>query len=212
MNQHWLTYEAVTSRLIIFYKQVASCIYPLVKPLTRDPKKIAANLRKLGVLAQRHNKIVAFEGVVFGIDINTWQQAQDIVRRVGLPNVRQCVDTFHIAAGEAGDPLNLAAPLRPGGMERLQKSLEEFKRDVIPADIGYLQLSDATPADRLQRGYPLRDLNQPPYMTQSRNCRPFPGEGVLPVMEVAKAVFDTGYRGWVSMEAFHTDLFRSDET
>lgn len=169
-------------------------------------------MRKLGLLAQKYNKIVAFEGVVFGIDINTWQKARDIVRLVDLPNVRHCVDTFHIAAGEAGDPLNMTAPLRPGGMDRLHTSLEEFKKEVRPTDIGYFQLSDGAPADRLQRGYPLRDLNQPPYMTQSRNCRPFPGEGVLPVMEVVKTVFETGYRGRVSMEVFHTDLSRSDET
>lgn len=212
MNQHGLRYEVVTSGLTLLYQQVASCIYPLARPLTRDPKQIAANMRKLGLLAQKHNKIVAFEGVVFGIDINTWQKAQNILQLVGLPNVRQCVDTFHIAAGEAGDPLNLDAPLRPDGMERLKRSLEEFRRDVLPADIGYFQLSDGMPADRLQMGYHLRDLDQPPYMTQSRNCRPFPGEGVLPVMEVSKAVFDTGYRGWVSMEVFHNDLFRGDET
>lgn len=194
------------------YQQVASCIYPLQKPLTKDPTKIAANMKRLGLLAQKHNKIVAFEGVAFGMDINTWQKARDIVRLVDLPNVRHCIDTFHIAAGEAGDPLNMAAPIPPGGMEKLQRSLEEFKREVRHTDIGYFQLSGGTPADRLQRGYPLRDLNQPPFMTQSRNCRPFPGEGVLPIMEVAKAVFETGYRGWVSMEVFHTDLFRSDET
>lgn len=169
-------------------------------------------MRKLGLLAQKYNKTVAFEGVVFGIDVKTWQQVRDILRLVGLPNVRQCLDTFHIAAGEAGDPLNVAAPVRPHGMEELQRSLGELRRNVRPTDIGYLQLSDGTPADRLQGGYPLRDLNQPPYMTQSRNCRPFPGDGVLPVIEVAKAVFETGYRGWVSMEVFHTDLYKSDET
>ena len=202
-------------RLTVWYsqqqQQVASCIYPLKRPLTQDPRKIAANMRKLGLLAQNHNKIVAFEGVVFGINVNTWQQVRDILRLVNLSNVRHCVDTFHIAAGEAGDPLNMDSPLLPDGLNRLQKSLDEFKRDVHPKDIGYFQLSDGMPADRLQRGYPLRDLNQPPYMTQSRNRRPFPGEGVLPVMDVAMAVFETGYRGWVSMEVFHTDLFRSDE-
>lgn len=211
-NQHGVSLGGRYIEANHLYQQVASCIYPIKKPLTGDPRKMAANMRKLGQLAQKHNKIVAFEGVAFGVDINTWQKARDIVRLVDLPNVRHCVDTFHIAAGEAGDPLNMAVPLRSDGMERLQRSLEEFKREVRPTDIGYFQLSDGAPADRLQRGYPLRDLNQPPYMTQSRNCRPFPGEGVLPVMDVAKAVFETGYRGWVSVEVFHTDLFSSDET
>ncbi|KAJ6140614.1 hypothetical protein N7470_010410 [Penicillium chermesinum] len=80
------------------------------------------------------------------------------------------------------------------------------KRTVSPEEYRFLQLSDATTADQEQKGYPNTDLDQPAYMTQSRNCRVFPCEerlgGSLPVMEVAKAVFDMGYTGWVSMEVF----------
>lgn len=169
-------------------------------------------MRKLALLAQKYDKVVAYEGVVFGTNVNTWQQVHDTVRRVNLPNLRHCVDTFHIAAKEAGDPFNTTAPVKPDGQERLRNSLIEFKQKVRADDIGYLQLSDATVADRLQRGYPLRDLNQLPWMTQSRNCRIFPCEhGVLPALDVAKAVFETGYRGWVSMEVFHPDLFMQDD-
>jgi 4-hydroxyphenylpyruvate dioxygenase len=47
-------------------------------------------------------------------------------------------------------------------------------------------------------------------MTWSRNCRVFPYEGILPLAPCVKAVFDTGFRGWVSMEVFHTELSSSD--
>lgn len=46
----------------------------------------------------------------------------------------------------------------------------------------------------------MNDLNQPAFMAQSRNCRVFPGEGVLPALPVAKSVFDIGFQGWASME------------
>ncbi|KAH6950356.1 xylose isomerase-like protein [Ilyonectria destructans] len=139
------------------------------------------------------------------------QQVRDILGHVDLPNVRHCIDTFHIAAREAGDPFNVLSPVKADGVARLRNSMVEFSRTVKVSDIGYFQLSDATVADKEQRGYPMRDLKQPPFMTQSRNCRIFPCEhGVLPVLEVAKTVFEMGYRGWVSMEVFHPGMWKRD--
>lgn len=163
-------------------------------------------------MAQKHDKIVAFEGVAWGIDVNTWQQVHEILRHVELANVRHCLDTFHISAVAAGDPFNTTSPIRPDGIARLQSSLSEMRQNLKARDIGYFQLSDAVAADEQQKNYPVRDLKQPPFMTQSRNCRVFPGEGVLPVMPVAKAVFETGYRGWVSMEVFHPDFWKQDKS
>jgi 4-hydroxyphenylpyruvate dioxygenase len=123
-----------------------------------------------------------------------------------------CLDTFHIAAVAAGDPFNKEFPVRTDGLARLDRSLDELRKTVKVGEIGYFQLSDAVAADEEQRGYPVRDLEQPPFMTQSRNCRVFPGEGALPVLPVAKTVFDMGYRGWVSMEVFHPDLWATDKS
>jgi 4-hydroxyphenylpyruvate dioxygenase len=180
--------------------------------ITSDHGKVADNLRRLGCLAQKYGIEVAYEAPAWGIHINTWQQTRDVVALTGLPNVRLCLDTFHIAAKEAGDPFNLASPIRPDGLRRLKKSLDEMKRTVKASDIAYFQLSDASVADPEQNGYPIRDTEQPPFMTQSRNCRLFPCEppqygGVLPALEVAKTVFELGYTGWVSMEVFNTDLW-----
>lgn len=168
-------------------------------------------MRRLGLLARKYNLQVAYEAPVWGTHVNTWQQIHDIIKFVDLPNVRHCLDTFHISAREAGDPFSAVSSIQPGSLGNLRRSLDEMKQTIMPNQIAYFQLSDATVADQDQVGYPWRDLNQPPYMTQSRNSRIFPCEanrgGVLPVLEVAQAVFDLGYTGWVSMEVFHTDMW-----
>lgn len=126
--------------------------------------------------------------------------------------MKHCLDTFHIAARVAGDPFNHTSPVKPSGLSDLHASLDQMKRSIHPDQIGYFQLSDATVADREQRGYPVPDMKQPIFMTQSRNCRIYPCEpakygGTLPALDVAKTVFQLGYRGWVSMEVFHVDLW-----
>jgi 4-hydroxyphenylpyruvate dioxygenase len=192
--------------------QICSVLYPLQESkITSDPKVIAANMRKLGLLAQNYGLRVAYEAPSWGIHKNTWQHIQEILDLVNLSNVGHCLDTFHIASKMAGDPFNVDSPVRPDGMKRLRDSLEELKQTVDSSRFVYLQLSDATVADPKQRGYPRKDLNQPAFMTQSRNCRIFPCEenygGTLPTVPVAKTIFDMGYSGWVSMEVFHTDMF-----
>lgn len=168
-------------------------------------------MRTLGSLANQYGIKVAYEAPSWGIHFNTWQQVQRILDIVDMPNVGHCLDTFHIASREAGDPFNKTSPIRQNGYQNLQTSLNELQRTVKPAEIMYFQLSDATVADPDQKGYPRRDLGQPAFMTQSRNCRIFPCEeqygGCLPACSVAKTVFDLGYRGWVSMEVFHTDMW-----
>ncbi|ERS95262.1 4-hydroxyphenylpyruvate dioxygenase [Sporothrix schenckii 1099-18] len=191
-------------RVSIF--QITSALYPL-DPASLSPNvdSLASNMRRLGLLAQKRGLRVGYEAPAWGIHLDTWQQIDEVLRKVDLENVQHCLDTFHIAARVAGDPLNKQHPVRPGGMAALQQSLKEMKNTLLPQHIAYLQLSDANAADADQPGYPRRDPAQPAYMTQSRNRRVYPGEGTLPVFEVAKAVFDLGYSGWVSMEVFHTD-------
>ncbi|KAL4891162.1 xylose isomerase-like protein [Aspergillus ambiguus] len=188
--------------------QITSCLYPMDEArITSDPKVIARNMRRLGLKAQKYNLLVAYEAPAWGIHIDTWQHIQEILSLVDLPNVGHCLDTFHISAREAGDPFN--AGIRSGGLERLKSSLDEMRHIVRPSSIVYLQLSDATKADPEQTSYPRKDFNQPKFMTQSRNCRipPCEPEGTLPADRVAKAIFDMGYSGWVSIEVFHTDMW-----
>lgn len=196
----------VLLRVDIF--QITSALYPL-DPATfsSDIDTLAANMRRLGLMAQSRGLKIGYEAPAWGMHLDTWQQTDAVIRKVNLPGtVQHCLDTFHIAARVAGDPLNAKEPVRLDGMVALQSSLQELKANMSPDRIAYFQLSDATAADPDQVGYPRRDMAAPPYMTQSRNCRVFPGEGVLPVMELAKTVLvDVGYTGWVTMEVFHTD-------
>ncbi|KAL3460067.1 xylose isomerase-like protein [Aspergillus heterothallicus] len=192
--------------------QICTALYGVDQSrFTDDPAIIAENMRRLGHLAGSYGLQVAYEAPSWGIHNNTWQQVQKILDLVDLPNVGHCLDTFHIASREAGDPFISASPIKAGGCDNLRASLGELKCTINPANIVYFQLSDATLADPEQKGYPHRDLAQPAFMTQSRNCRIYPCEeqygGCLPVVDVAKAVFDLGYRGWVSMEVFHTDMW-----
>ncbi|KAL2212458.1 xylose isomerase-like protein [Sarocladium strictum] len=183
--------------------QTTSAVYPLQKALTSDPKRIADNLRTLCQMAQKYDKLVAYEAISWGINTNTWEQARDVLHLVDMPNIRYCLDTFHIAAKVAGDPFNQERPLNPAGLQELTGSLDELRRSIKPSEIGYFQLSDAAVADIRQRGYPSTDFDAPPFMVQSRNCRLFPCEpqhgGILPVAEVANAVFiqRLGFHGGV---------------
>lgn len=198
----------VILRVDIF--QITSALYPIdPASLTTDLDTLAANMRRLGLMAQARELKIGYEAPAWGIHLDTWQQIDAVIRKVNMfSTVQHCLDTFHIAARVAGDPFNAQQPVRLDGMAALQSSLQEMKQDPTFKDrIAYFQLSDAIPADPSQPNYARRDLAQPPFMTQSRNCRVFPGEGVLPVMEVAKTVFDLGFNGWVTMEVFHTEHY-----
>lgn len=169
-------------------------------------------MKRLCLLAQSHRVKVAYEAVAWGIHINRWEQAHEVIRQVNMPNMTHCLDTYHIASRTVGNPLNLQNPINVQRMPDLAESLADLTRSIKPSEIGYFQLSDASVADPEQHGYPRRDLNQPPFMVQSRNCRMFVCEparygGVLPALQVARAVFATGYRGWVSLEAFSLDMW-----
>ncbi|KAJ5599211.1 hypothetical protein N7450_000278 [Penicillium hetheringtonii] len=192
--------------------QICTALYGIDESkFTSDPNIIARNMSRLGQLAQFYDLQVAYEAPSWGIHGSTWQSVQEILDLIKMPNVGHCLDTFHIASKEAGDPFNSIYPVRENGLRNIHNSLYDLKSTVDLESIVYFQLSDATVADPDQKGYPHRDMVQPPFMTQSRNCRIFPCEenrgGCLPVIDVAKAVFDLGYCGWVSMEVFHTDMW-----
>ncbi|KAL1891314.1 hypothetical protein Sste5346_007774 [Sporothrix stenoceras] len=194
--------------------QITSALYPLdPASFSPDVEILAANMRRLGLMAQARGVKIGYEAPAWGFHLDTWQQIDAVVRKVDLPStVQHCLDTYHIATRVAGDPLNAEQPVHLEGMAALQASLQEMKASLRPENIAYFQLSDATAADPNQPNYPRRDLDAPPFMIQSRNCRCFPGEGVLPVMEVAKTVFDLGYRGWVTMEVFNLDHWDTRST
>ncbi|MCW4385480.1 sugar phosphate isomerase/epimerase and 4-hydroxyphenylpyruvate domain-containing protein [Salinibacterium sp. SYSU T00001] len=71
-----------------------------------DDTVIAGQLRELGLLAERYDVRIAYEALAWGRYVNDFEHAQRIVDEVDLPNVGQCLDSFHILSRDwAVEPL-----------------------------------------------------------------------------------------------------------
>ena len=82
---------------------------------------------------------------------------------------------------------------------------------IDPKKIFFIQVVDAQRLDKpLLEDHPLHDPEMAPRMSWSRNCRLFYGEkdrgAYLPIKAITRAILDTGYDGWISMEYFNADM------
>lgn len=79
--------------------------------------------------------------------------------------------------------------------------MAELARTIPPEKIYLLQISDAyRPSSRIEDR---RVDGMWPRARWSFEFRPMPGGGgYLPIVEVGRAVLQTGFRGWFSMEIF----------
>lgn len=171
------------------------------------------------MLAARKMRL-AYENWCWSTHAPTWKAVWDIVRDVDRPNVGLCLDTFQIAGSEWADPSTASGLREPADQPfseaelqaQFRASLDELTR-CVPADRIYvLQISDAykpQPQLRPQQlaRYTAVDGSSSsglrPKERWSHDFRPMPYDGgYLPVEEVARAVLQTGFRGWVSMEIF----------
>lgn len=59
-------------------------------------EEIAAQLRRLGELAEAHGVRVAFEALAWGRYVNDYERAWRVVERADHPAVGTCLDSFHI--------------------------------------------------------------------------------------------------------------------
>ncbi len=86
--------------------------------------------------------------------------------------------------------------------ERFQDSLKDLSATVPAEKIYILQVSDAyKPKEPLDPSPDESGMR--PRARWSLSLRPVPfNGGYLPVVDVAKAVLETGFRGWFSMEVF----------
>lgn len=116
-----------------------------------------------------------YEATAWGMTATTWQKIQNVIFLADRPNVKHCLDTYHIAAIVSG---HVNSPqtgfLKKNSTQLIKNDMGELKKCIKKGDIGYFQLSDAQGVDLEQKGYPLVDLNQPDNMTWSRNCRNYP--------------------------------------
>ncbi|GAA5851145.1 hypothetical protein JCM8547_004144 [Rhodosporidiobolus lusitaniae] len=144
---------------------------------------------------------VAYENWCWSTHASTSQAVWEIVQEVDRDNIGLCLDTFQHSGAVWADPTRedgLADS--PNREERFKESLKQLEQ--IPANkIYFLQISDAYKISPPLDNKPLDGAF--PRSRWSHDYRPFPfSGGYLPVVEVARAVLRTGFRGTLSMETF----------
>ncbi|KAL2378707.1 hypothetical protein RJ035_007349 [Blastomyces gilchristii] len=128
------------------------------------------------------------------------------VRRVDRANFGICLDTFNLAGRVYADPA-----VRDGKMvnadANLRASLARLVATIDVRKVFYIQVVDGERLERpLVKGHEWHVSGQPSRMSWSRNARLFAFEedrgGYLPILAIARAFFDLGFEGWISLELF----------
>ena len=138
---------------------------------------LAADLRKLAMLAVPLGIKVAYEGLSWGRTINEFTTAWDVVFRADAPNLGIGLDSFHMLA--------------------TQTSLDEL--DILdPEKIFLVQLADFM----WQKIHSVEER-----ISTARQFRVFPGEGVHSeqTADFVTRLYKLGYRGDYSFEVFNDD-------
>ena len=173
--------------------------------VTSDKQQMARDLSHLCELLVDHGLRLAYENWCWATHAPTWSDVWDIVQRVGKPNIGLCLDTFQTAGGEYGDPTTKSGIIESKSKEQVEKDYQASVAGMakLPRDKIYLlQISDAykppTPLQATPDESGLRPRGQ-----WSHDFRPIPyNGGYLPIEAVTRAVLETGFRGWFSMEVF----------
>jgi sugar phosphate isomerase/epimerase len=144
---------------------------------TQDLDALAADLRKLAMLAVPLKLKIAYEGLSWGRTINEFTTAWEVVSRADAPNLGLGIDSFHI----------LAAKTPLAELDALD-----------PDKIFLVQLADFMWQEA--RSFEER-------IATARHFRVFPGEGVhsAQVAELVLRLDAIGYRGDYSFEVFNDD-------
>ena len=144
---------------------------------TQDIDHLAADLRKLAMLAVPLGIKVAYEGLSWGRTINEFTTAWDVVFRADVPNLGIGLDSFHMFA--------------------TQTSLDDLEL-LDPEKIFLVQLADFMWQE-------IRSVEE--RITTARHFRVFPGEGVHSeaTADLVNRLYKLGYRGDYSFEVFNDD-------
>ncbi len=144
---------------------------------TQDLDAIAADLKKLAMLAVPLGIQIAYEALSWGRTVNEFTTSWDVVCRADCPNLGIGIDSFHIFAAKT--PLDAIEALDPSKIFLVQ--LSDFMWQETP-----------TFEER---------------MTTARTFRVFPGEGVHSeqLADLVLRLDRIGYRGDYSFEVFNDD-------
>ena len=146
-----------------------------------DIQHIAADLRKVAMLATPLGLRVGFEALSWGRHVSDFELSWEIVQLADRANLGVCIDSFHVLANCSLNGTNF------DGLA------------TIPGErIAFVQLSDfmwnavRTPEERIET---------------ARHLRVFPGEGVhsAELSRMIRMIDQSGYRGDWSFEVFNDD-------
>ena len=182
-----------------------------------DRDLIVSDLQKIADIGAAQNPPFRFvyEAISWGNHVYNWEDSYDIVEKVNRPNMGLCLDTFHILARVYADPMSPSA-ISSTASQDLQYCLSSLRK-IDVRKIWYIQVVDGERlSSPLNENHPFYLKGRPCRMSWSRNARLFAFEenrgGYMPVLEVTKAIMDAGFEGWCSLELFHRDLARKDES
>merc|ERR1711939_234037 len=157
---------------------------------------------------------IAYEPMAWSVRSDTWQHALHIKRRVGRPNFKLCLDTYHILAKLWGDCSSPDGKI-PGGDAAVERSLFETLRLMKAEDVSFVQLSDAALAQPPVTLAQLREAGKQPswYWCSKGRCFPYQKSlgAYLPMTDIIRTwLIELGWSGWVSMEIFHSSMVQQD--
>ncbi|ROW11786.1 hypothetical protein VPNG_04955 [Cytospora leucostoma] len=191
--------------------QVGSTDTPTSKGITSDKKQLASDLAELADLLKPKGFRIAYENWCWATHAPTWKDVWEIVQLANRDNIGLCLDTFQSAGGEWGDPTTKSGRIEWEGLsesalkENWLDSLRELSR-MVPADkVYFLQISDAYHVQPPLAAHPEPndESGLRPRGRWSHDYRPLPYDGgYLPIADFVRAVLETGFRGWFSIEVF----------
>ncbi|KAI1772770.1 xylose isomerase-like protein [Hypoxylon cercidicola] len=167
---------------------------------------LAGDLAELADLCAAKGLRIAYENWCWATQAPSWRDVWRIVEKANRPNLGLCLDTFQSAGGEWADPTTNSGLVEGLSRDELEAkwkhSMDELSRTVPPGKIYLLQISDAykmeSPLEAKSNAEGLRPRGQ-----WSHDYRPLPYDGgYLPVQAFLKAVLETGFRSYLSMEVF----------
>jgi len=159
---------------------------------------------------------IAYEVWAWGINVNTWEDAWNVCKRVKRDNFGLCLDTFHICAQDFVSP-HSPPSLSENSRENLLLSLAKLSARIPPEKVFYLEISDGSnlvsPEELIIEA---KNEDTPPLKAWSNSWRPLPFMdteygGCLPVMDAIRAVLATGYKGpWSYEVSFAREMMKED--
>ncbi|KAI9653261.1 MAG: Vacuolar protein sorting-associated protein 53 [Alyxoria varia] len=216
--------------------------------LTNDFKAIVSDVRDLADSAGNQDPPIRimYEALAWGTRADMWQQSWEVVKKVDRSNCGICLDTFNIAARVYGDPTHF--PRGTNGLlsaedahDTMMASMHSLVNDIPVDKVFLIEVADGERLDApLVQGHEFWNVQQPPRMSWSRNCRLFYGESdrgaFLPIKDMMQKLIDRrpnlpndgveerassslgqqrpnrmGYRGWISQEVFSRSLWEAHE-